>query len=363
MIVTERGESDFDHRNVLLKLKKNSTKNIARRVAYSAYLIFYVFKTLIFDSRVKGMKYILVHDEPIIAFVSYVAARLRRKKFIYRITHLKAEEVGQSKGFKYAILSSFAKWLRNFLIKRADAVIVMSEDMKQYFQNFINREIHCISSCVKMYDDSQTLEIPERIKAIKRKVKKNSLCYLGTISSSRGLNFIIEVIANIHAKGLQKELNIFGKGTDKDFIELREKINTLNLQNHIFLYDQIPMYQLKYVLEEARIGLSPYLYDHNYILKYNSPLKTLDYMSFGKFVVGSDIGDHLETILDSKSGEVAKNNVEDFSNSIIRLNNKLDNLGTNEFEYQISFFTNWLKENRSLDSSAKKVFDVLKKMG
>ncbi|KAA5827418.1 glycosyltransferase family 4 protein [Algibacter amylolyticus] len=359
MIVTEKGESSFNHKNILIKLKKSSTKSFLKRVFYSVYLMFSVFKTLMFNKKVKGVKYIMVHDEPIVGAISYLVCKIKGKKFIYRITHLKAEEVGQTPGFKYRILSSVAIFLRNTLLKKADAVIVMSNEMKRYFEKSIKRDMHVISSCIKLNNDVPLNDIPEEIINLKASITKNSLCYLGTISRFRGLSFIIDVMHNLHLKGFKKKLYIFGKGTEDDFIYLKNSIKDLKLEDYIYLHNQIPMDHLKYVIEEVRIGLSPYLFDDNYVLKYNSPLKTLDYMSFGKFVVGSDIDDHLETIINSNSGEVAPNKADDFSDAIIRLEKRLNKLTEQEEEEHVEIFSNWLKENRSLGVSAKKVYNVL----
>ena len=359
MIVMELGETEFNHKNILVKLKKSSTKNILKRIFYSIYVIFYTWKILFFNKEVKNSKYILVHDDPIMALSAYVISKIKNKKFIYRITHLKIEELKQLPGFSTKLLTSVAETIRNFLLNRADTVIVMSSAMKNYFKLFINNKIEVIPSCV---DTSRTIINPiisEEVRLIKEKINKDSLCYLGTVSGHRGLSFIIKVISEIHKKGLKRQLNIFGVGSEEDFKKLKKTIIKYNLVDYVYVYNSLPMSDLSFVLQDVKIGISPYFYEHNDVLKYNSPLKTMDYMSFEMFVIGSDIDDHKETIVKANSGLVTKNNINDFSNAIIELDAQIQKLSKEELDNKINSFSYWLNNNRSLGSCAKKIHESL----
>jgi glycosyltransferase involved in cell wall biosynthesis len=118
----------------------------------------------------------------------------------------------------------------------------------------------------------------------KKKIKKNTCAYFGSLTLGKGLEVILSI-----AKKL-KEIN-FHIYTDKNLINK----NFRDFPNNIFFFDYIPYSKVPSVIQKYNVVLMPY---QNKVLvrsnnletsRFMSPLKLFDYLASGKIIIASNL--------------------------------------------------------------------------
>lgn len=188
-------------------------------------------------------------------------------------------------------------------VKYADAIIVLSKNVQDYFKKEYNRETVFIPNGVSK---------PEIIKAdiITKKYglkKDNYILFLGRIVPEKGIHYLIDAYNKIKT---DKKLVIAGSGSDTDiyFQELKEK--SKDNDNIIFT----GFVQGKELYE---------LYSNAYIYSLPSdlegmPLSLLEAMSYGNCCLTSDIPE-CSTVMEDKGVTFKKSNINDLTKVLQKL--------------------------------------------
>ena len=196
--------------------------------------------------------------------------------------------------------TKYIKFGEKCAAKYADEIIVLSENVKQYFKDTYNRDTNFIPNGVNK---------PEIIKADKitkeYNIKKDEyILFLGRIVPEKGIHYLID--AYNEAK-VDKKLVIAGAASDTDayYTELKEKAK----DNKNIIFTGFVQGQL---LEE--------LYSNAYIYCLPSdlegmPLSLLEAMSYGNCCLTSDIKECSE-VLQDKGVTFKKSNIDELSKKL-----------------------------------------------
>lgn len=127
------------------------------------------------------------------------------------------------------------------------------------------------------------------------------IVYLGTLSSSRQLNVMIDAFNLVHAKFPNATLLMIGDGDfPEERLALQEKVNALGLFDAVTFTGFLPIQEAWQLTASAEVCLSPYA--PNQVLSSTSPTKLVEYMALGRPVVCNTHPEQSKVINDSQAG-------------------------------------------------------------
>lgn len=255
---------------------------------------------------------IQVRDLTFSALSIWLLARLRGKPFVFWMSfpmvegyEAKAREIGRKKGF----VIWFANYLRaklarmayyGFIARHADHLFVQSDAMLEWMHaKGIPRER---MTAVPMGVDTEALaHNPVQAADDVRLAGRRVVVYLGSLGLARQPGFMLEVITKVRGRYPDVLLVLAGDGEAPDEQAwLRERIDEMGLQQHVWLTGWLPQAQAFRLVKRAELGLSPIprgpLYD------VSSPTKALEYLALGVPCVGNDIPDQRYVLERSGAG-------------------------------------------------------------
>lgn len=154
----------------------------------------------------------VIHYHALGPSVPLIIARLFRKRTVATVHGLNWR-VDKWKG----LASRYIKLGEKIVAKYADAVIVLSEDMRRYFMETYGRETVLINNAVPVLEKLPCREIKERLGLD----KDGYILFVGRISPEKGL---LELVDGYIASYTDKKLVIAGEVPDNDYgRELRSK--------------------------------------------------------------------------------------------------------------------------------------------
>lgn len=120
--------------------------------------------------------------------------------------------------------SKFRRILRDFLYKKANAVVVQTKHNKEYFDKSIQDKTFVIPN---------PIELNNYIGLALKTKKKDLIVSVGRLEPQKNQEMLIEAFNEIHKKYSNYKLVIYGEGSYRK--QLQELIDKLNLQEFILL--------------------------------------------------------------------------------------------------------------------------------
>jgi glycosyltransferase involved in cell wall biosynthesis len=279
------------HGGTLFLGKTDSGKSILHRVRRHVLGLAHDIRCLL---RVRRADYdaVVVSDKFLSASIGVVVARARKVKFIFWLTFPISEAdlasardgsarypwVARARGRGGAWL------LHKWIMPRCDHVFVQSDRMK--------RDV-----CAHGFDPRRVSPILTgfgltQIDAVKRAARRTdssvaTLAYLGTLSASRRLEFLIDMTGLLHRAGMRVKLLLIGDGdrpSDRSLLEQRAQRE--GVAEHVEITGFLPQAEALRRVFEAQICLSPI--HRSPILDVGSPTKLVEYLALAMPVVAND---------------------------------------------------------------------------
>ncbi len=209
--------------------------------------------------------------------------------------------------FKRAKWGGFAiKYLKfgeKMMVKYADEIIVLSENVKRYYKDTYNRKVNFIPNGV-----NKPNILKPNIITRKYKLKKDDyILYLGRLVPEKGIHYLIDAYSKAN---INKKLVIAGGGSDTDIYVNEIKEQAKDNPNIIFtgfvqgkLLDELYSNAYIYILPSEIEGM---------------PISLLEAMSYGNCCLTSDISECKEVIED-KGFTFKKSNIEDLTKILKKL--------------------------------------------
>jgi len=176
-------------------------------------------------------------------------------------------------------LSKIVDFLELTISGKFDAVITADPAVAQRFSR-IHKKVTILFNV-----PPRQLAAPPPIAISKR---EKTLVHIGSLSRSRGVWFLFDVIEHLARMGLDFQLDFFVNTTSKNIMmEFSNQIAEEGLTSYVNIYEAIPYLELLQVLRDYRVGLIPFLNMEKY--RKNIATKMFDYMASGLAVVASDL--------------------------------------------------------------------------
>jgi glycosyltransferase involved in cell wall biosynthesis len=230
---------------------------------------------------------------PIINFFS-------KKKIIVTIHGLDWKRDKWGDGFA----SKYIKFGEKMAAKYADEIIVLSDNVKEYFKNTYNRKTHFIPNGV-----IQPQILSANIINSKYRLEKDDyFLFLGRIVPEKGIHYLVDAYNEIKT---DKKLVIAGGASDTDsyYEELRKKAS--NNKNIIFT-GFVQGQELEELYSNAFVYVLPSDLE-------GMPLSLLEAMSYGNCCITSDI-EECAKVMDGCGVTFKQSSVDDLSNKLQYLN-------------------------------------------
>ncbi len=258
-----------------------------------------------------GAKIIHACSNYLNAFPSLIAARRLGLPFIYEVRGFweiteASRNPGWVKSDKYAV----DKKMESLLIRNADAIITLTESMKQ---EIVSRG----ASQEKIFVAPNAVSI-DKFTPIKKDTALQSeiglsesitIGYVGSIVDYEGLDDLITASYQLLNAGYKFNLLIVGDGAALD--NLKYQVSSLGIEKHVFFTGRVPHEDI--VKYYSLIDIAPFPRKAIEVCELVSPLKPFEAMALEKCVIGSDVNAIKEFIIDGVNGYLFK---KDDTNSL-----------------------------------------------
>ena len=309
----------------------------------SVMLDFKVFK---FASQ-NQYDFIQVKDKFLSAIFAILAAKKNKCKFFYWLSYPFPEasiyeaKVGTA---RYPFLYLVRGYVFHFIFYRiiarwADHIFVQSEQMKK---DVVAKGINSDKvSAVPMGVSLDSFSALQDIEGLKYDAKEKVIVYLGTLLSTRKLDFVIRVFAEVLEEIPEAKLYMVGpEELPNDMEILQVEAKKLGIEDKIVYTGRLPRPEALAYVKIANVCVSPFY--PTPILNSTSPTKLVEYMIMQKPVVANDHPEQSLVISESEAGICVPYEEKAFANAIIKIlsdNALATEMGDKGYDYAIKYRT------------------------
>lgn len=217
-------------------------------------------------------------------FVS-ILALMMRKKFVVELNNPSDELHLFGRGQRYI---GFADKIMSKILQRADAIITVSEPLKNYCEEELSlKNVHIIENGGELFDgdtDAVSREVVENIKEIQEDYSK-IVVWSGSANNMQDLEKMEEI-----AKSQRKKSAVIL------IIKEDPQINTLpETKENLFVFKNLHREEVKYIISNSDIGLALYRdYPWSRWGFYNSSLKIYEYLNNGLLTITNTEGTEVQ---------------------------------------------------------------------
>ena len=254
---------------------------------------------------------IQVRNDPVFALLA------PRGKFIFQLSHLKAEQFisEPKKRFSQLLKGKFDLLLRSIYLPKARYVFAISDAMETFLASkyAINN-----STVVPLGVSPVDFDHP-RIQFIREKYKligKTAFIYIGTMAASRRLEIVLEgfVKASKKTNGALSLLFLGDAPHVQDVVQLKQQAKGESAPNIHFI-ERVPRFDVPNFIAACDVGLATT--PVNAVNLCMSPTKTVEYLNSGIPVLATGIPDQVKIVKKSNSGFFCEFSVEDIARKMI----------------------------------------------
>jgi glycosyltransferase involved in cell wall biosynthesis len=265
-----------------------------------------------------------VKDKFLSGVLAIVAARVCRRPFVYWLSYpfpeayLHAAVDGTA---RYPMLSwvrgaIFSFLLYRVLLRAADHVFVQSDQMQRDVagHGVPIEKLTPVPMGVKL-DYVAHESVPRKRTFIP--VSERCFLYLGELSRTRRLDFLIRVLGKVRERIPDAKLYLVGPGEAVDRQLLVAEATRLGLMDAVVFVGQLPRDKAFEYVRDANVCVSPIF--PNPVFNPASPTKLIEYMALGKAVVANDHPDQRFVIEQSRGGICVPWDEQAFADALIAL--------------------------------------------
>lgn len=290
---------------------------------FNFFWLFKIFKVV----KTNQCSVIIIRDLPLMG-AGILVSRLLNVKIIFDMAECYPEMYRSAMendkvGFLAKIIKnpSAVGCYEKFCAQHSDQVFVMIEESRD---RLIAKGI--ASSKITIVSNTPITEF-DNPPIIQHSGNSLNIVYLGFLTKIRGIDLTIKAVREFldHPDGSSNiRFDIIGKGSAKT--ELEALIQSLNLQNHVFVHGWLEYDEVKRIVSEANVGCLTYRYCSHW--NNTIPNKLFDYMLAGLPVLTTNITTISRIVKETNCGLCTDdhNNISQLTQNLIAL--KASNLRT-----------------------------------
>lgn len=186
----------------------------------------------------------------------------------------------------------FKRIRSNLVLKSADAVIALTEDMKKEMQNICNREIFVIPNGI-ILTNFQNLSKEETRDNLQIKNGERIVLFVGRLHPVKGVKYLIQAMDVIRRRNAGARLMLVGDGEEGESLE--GLVKELNLEKQITFVGKVPNESIPQYMAASDVLVLPSLSEGFSIV-------LLEAMASGLSIVATKVGGVPEVIKDGENG-------------------------------------------------------------
>jgi glycosyltransferase involved in cell wall biosynthesis len=187
------------------------------------------------------------------------------------------------------------------ILKTADGVIGLTEDMKSEIQKIWNREVFVIPNGIdlKRFDNLSKEYLRSKLERNEEKI----ILFVGTLRPVKGLKYLIEAMKIITDKSKNSRLFIVGDGEERGYLE--NLVRNLNLEKYVKFVEKVPNEEVPEYMAASDVFVLPSLSE-------GFPVTVVEAMASGLPIVATDVRGLSEIIKNGENGFLVepKNSIE-----------------------------------------------------
>jgi glycosyltransferase involved in cell wall biosynthesis len=196
----------------------------------------------------------------------------------------RGSDVHLSRGYERFILKP--------VLKKADAVIVLTEDMKKDVGAFCDRDVSVIPNGVDLEKFNNLSKKDLRAK-LQIGPDEKVITFIGRLHPVKGVLYLIKAMNLVKDKEPKAKLLLIGDGEDRD--ALKETANKLNLERFVTFLQQIPAQNIPEYTVASDVFVLPSLSE-------GFPLTVLEAMASGLPIVTTRVRGLPEIVTEGENG-------------------------------------------------------------
>jgi len=289
---------------------------------------------------------VISFNNPILLKAGQRIADAAGAKHVVHIGHLFCESkmrcpslVEKAKGYSSVLV-------RNRILRRADQVWLMSEEMRSYFASMLPVDkLKVWPSAVDVRSE------PKHYRGRRQEIRDEldlaegvpALLYIGTLSKQRDLALVLDAMRLVLRQRPDAALIFLGYSPASDDLALLQAhAASLEIADNVVFHPPVDEDELPYYAAACDIGISPF--KPNFIFRHNSPLKLLEYMNAGIPVAVSTNPEQVTIMAKCSAGRIFDWTPESFAACLLELiefsPEERHKLGNRGFQ--------WVRDNRDV---------------
>ena len=282
-------------------------------------------------------RYDALHCHEEAGLMGAVFKRIFRKRFIYDMHSCPSQQISNFEFSKSRLLIGLMRWIEGFVIRQADAVIVICPHLEQTVKRILPTAKTVLIENTPMAMDVEEVPADEVTKLREKYRLGNSrvILYTGTLEPYQGIDLLLKAMKRLETQLLDAKLLIVG-GTPEQVAGYRAMSGKLGLENVIFT-GQRPLAEMNAFMALSSVLASPRSKGTN------TPLKIYSYLKSGVPIVATRLMTHTQ-VLDDSVAVLTKARPEDYAEGLkqalndqplrARLSENAKALAEREYSYQ-----------------------------
>jgi len=186
----------------------------------------------------------------------------------------------------------FKDQISRLVIKNADAVIALTDDMKEKMVKIYNKHVYVIPNGID-FSKFNNLSREDAKKRLKIKKYETIITFVGTLRDIKGVEYLVKAIKIIICKNKNIMLMLIGDGNEKE--KLKTLIEKLNLEKHISFVGKVKNEEIPLYMAISDVFVLPSLSE-------GFPNVVLEAMASGLPIIASSVGGVPGIITDGENG-------------------------------------------------------------
>lgn len=299
-----------------------------------------------------------------IGVIGFLIKKMWKSKLVFEVNGISSEELRlienqlstESKRLRSII--KVLQYLEFFVIRKADAVIAVTQGIKDYL---INHGVD--KNKVWVIENGANTELFKPIKDgnVLKKLRNrlriddngNIVLFVGNLAPWQGIEYLLRAATIIIKRNPKTKFLIVGDGIMRN--KLKSLVKELNIVEDVIFTGTVPYENVPEYINISDVCVAPFTHVRNESMGL-SPLKIYEYLACGKPVVASNIKGVGDLLRNSNSGiEVVPEDPTELANAIIKL------LKDEQLMEQMGDYGRKLVvKNYSWEITAKKTIDVFR---
>lgn len=186
----------------------------------------------------------------------------------------------------------FKSLISEQVLKNANAVVALTEDMKKKVEELYNRKIFVIPNGIELKNFKNLSKDIARQK-LKLAKEEKFLVFVGTLKQVKGLKYLIEAVKILKGKMPEMRLLIIGEGGEKE--NLQEQVEKLKLKQNVIFFGKLANEKIPEYMIASDIFVLPSLSE-------GLPVTVLEAMAAGLPIVATQVGGLPEIVKQGQNG-------------------------------------------------------------